>query len=190
VVTFALTNGNERRQPIFAACPHDAVQELRSKARNGEALIAGDNGYRIGLFHGRTRRKLFYPNYALYERGDARSWVMAACDLIGDQSSVHYLRVAAIRQGYEAGHSTWGKLARLWHDDTPQENEGYAAGLPFDEFYNAVCGFVGYQQVVMYRTAWRREKGILRDCRTYNGQPDRNMIRAERRGGGRSRLAA
>lgn len=45
------------------------------------------------------------------------------------------------------------------------------------ERYSRASEGVNYSQLYNYRLEWRKEKGIERDCRTYIGQPDRNMIK-------------
>ncbi len=57
----------------------------------------------------------------------------------------------------------WANIVRLF-DKTVEKWGKISEGIECSLVYN-------------YRLEWRKEKGIERDCRTYIGQPDRNMVR-------------
>jgi len=141
-----------------------ALSRLQSKARNGDEFCSWDvkNDWAFvdfGVFFGSTRRKALYSPNDFYIHGDVKKWTWAALDIIGDQSSVRELIDVTIRQGFAFKKYT---------------KETFVS---FELFEHYVQNKVNYGMVVQQRTLWKKHHGRTTDCRTYRGQPDRNMIR-------------
>jgi len=127
----------------------------------------------------------------------AKQHVFAIIDGLGDQSSVKELqdrinnsklsdfRTDAITQKQEelirktglTSESFW----ELYHDH-PELLEikwGNIVRLidKLVERWGKAADGVTYQQAFAFRSEWRKQKQIERDCRTYVGQPERNMIK-------------
>jgi hypothetical protein len=127
----------------------------------------------------------------------AKQHVFAILEVLGDQSSIKELQdrinnskfsdcctdaitkkqEELIRKTGLTSESFW----ELYHDH-PELLEikwGNIVRLidKLVEKYGKAADGITYQQAYSLRSEWRKQKEIERDCRTYVGQPDRNMIR-------------
>jgi hypothetical protein len=177
---FALVNGSNVRAVTNFTDWFDAADGLRTKARNAESLcrvgLITPVPYELGLFYGKNRHKIFYPQETICHRGDANKWIEAALEEIGDQSSIPELIERAILRGYtfkraDLDPNSIGSMA-FWFTDTKFE-------LPFDTFREKVKDKITYINAAQSRARWRVKNGLKTDCRTYEGQPGRNMIRQQ-----------
>lgn len=150
-----------------AATIGEATARFRPLAQNGDLLkfkhspVELDHRARsLGLFYGRNQYKHCIPEHKLIARGELANWVMSACDVIGDQTHVEDL----ITEACLIGH----KFRRA---------EGVQVAFEHFEMYIRTH-YAWYATTVVTRAKYRTQKNIQRDCRTYVGQPGRNMRKA------------
>ncbi len=126
----------------------------------------------------------------------AKQYVFDALEQFGDQTSIEFLqkevnvkfvdcRLEAIGKKQDELIGKTGLTSEVFwelYHDHPELLEVKWANIVrlFDktvERYSRASEGVNYSQLYNYRLEWRKEKAIERDCRTYIGQPDRNMVR-------------
>ncbi|RDJ35711.1 MAG: hypothetical protein DWQ19_12910 [Crenarchaeota archaeon] len=133
---------------------------FRRIARNGDQLIVKTNihddiFYVVGFFHGKgnSHKKLIQTNFTAQYR---REIVFETCGKIGDQSKPETLAFECIKLLYQKEKIT----------------------VPFERYEVLVQDLFDKPFLYQTRIQWRKSVGSTNDCRTYNGQPERDMVLA------------